>query len=290
METLVALVPANLDPNVLQRKQERLFALLREMGRVVVAYSGGTDSAFLAWAAARVLGDNAIAVTADSPSLPESHKRDAIEFARRYGFRHELIQTREFENPNYVRNDERRCFYCKDELFTRLKEFAAQRGIQHIVYGVNKDDLGDYRPGQLAAQQHGVRAPLVEADLSKREIRELARLAGLSFWNRPASACLSSRIAYGISVTPERVKLIERGEEAVRALGFRQFRARYHGDLVRLEFAPEELPKALNPEVAAQLVEIFKPLGFHYVTLDLEGYRQGSLNESLRARSQASSL
>jgi len=288
MSSLVALQPApGIDPQALDAKQERLFSILRALGKVIVAYSGGTDSAFLAWAAAQVLGDDAIAVTAVSPSLPESHRRDAAEFARRCGFRHEFIETHEFENPNYVRNDERRCFYCKDELFRRLKELAEKRGIPHVIYGVNIDDLGDYRPGQEAARQHGVRAPLVEAELSKAEIRELARRAGLPFWDRPASACLSSRIPYGIEVTPERVKLVERGEEAVRTLGFKQFRVRYHGELVRLEFAPEELDKALNREMARRLVEIFKPLGFHWVTLDLEGYRQGSLNEALGRRARA---
>ncbi len=284
MTTLVALgttKPA-IDPERLEQKRQKLFALLGELDRVLVAYSGGTDSAFLAWAASQVLGDRALAVTADSPSIPESHKRDAAEYARICGFRHEFIPTYEFDNPDYVRNDPDRCYHCKDELFTRLEEVARQRGYQHIIYGVNCDDLGDYRPGQQAAKRHQVKAPLVEAGLSKAEIRELARQAGLPFWDRPAAACLSSRIPYGTAVTPERVKTVERGEEAVRALGFRQFRVRYHGELVRLEFAREELARALDLEMAARLVEIFKPLGFHYVTLDLEGYRQGSLNEVLR--------
>lgn len=284
MTTLVALgttKPA-IDPERLEQKRQKLFALLGELDRVLVAYSGGTDSAFLAWAASQVLGDRALAVTADSPSIPESHKRDAAEYARICGFRHEFIPTYEFDNPDYVRNDPDRCYHCKDELFTRLEEVARERGYQHIIYGVNCDDLGDYRPGQQAAKRHQVKAPLVEAGLSKAEIRELARQAGLPFWDRPAAACLSSRIPYGTPVTPERVKTVERGEEAVRALGFRQFRVRYHGELVRLEFAREELARALDLEMAARLVEIFKPLGFHYVTLDLEGYRQGSLNEVLR--------
>jgi uncharacterized protein len=284
MTTLVALgttKPA-IDPERLEQKRQKLFTLLGELDRVLVAYSGGTDSAFLAWAAPQVLGDRALAVTADSPSIPESHKRDAAEYARFCGFRHEFIPTYEFDNPDYVRNDPDRCYHCKDELFTRLEEVARERGYRHIIYGVNCDDLGDYRPGQQAAKRHQVKAPLVEAGLSKAEIRELARQAGLPFWDRPAAACLSSRIPYGTAVTPERVKTVERGEEAVRALGFRQFRVRYHGELVRLEFAREELARALDLEIAARLVEIFKPLGFHYVTLDLEGYRQGSLNEVLR--------
>jgi uncharacterized protein len=216
--------------------------------------------------------------------MPESHKRDAEEFARRYGLRHEYVATREFENPAYAANNLDRCFHCKDELFTRLEEVGRERGFEHIVYGVNTDDLGDYRPGQNAASKHQVRAPLVEAGLSKAEIRELSRMAGLPTWDRPAAACLSSRIPYGTPVTIENVKTVEKGEEAVKALGFRQFRVRYHGDLVRLEIAPEELPKALNVEMARRFTEIFKALGFLYVTLDLEGYRQGSFNERLKKK------
>ncbi|MCW5978294.1 MAG: ATP-dependent sacrificial sulfur transferase LarE [Bryobacteraceae bacterium] len=284
MATLVALGTAGpkLDPVRMREKQEKLFAILADLGQVIVAYSGGTDSAYLAWAAARVLGDNAVAITADSPSIPESHKRDAAEYARMLGFRHEFIPTYEFENPDYVRNAPDRCFHCKDELFARLEEVSRERGVPVIVYGVNRDDLGDYRPGQQAAKLHEVKAPLVEAGLSKAEIRELSRQAGLPFWDRPAAACLSSRIPYGSEVTPEKVKTVEKGEEAVRSLGFRQFRVRYHGELVRLEFAPEEMERALSVDMAARLTAIFKPLGFHYVTIDLEGYRQGSLNEVLR--------
>jgi pyridinium-3,5-biscarboxylic acid mononucleotide sulfurtransferase len=248
---------------------------------VIVAYSGGTDSAYLAWAAHHVLGDNAVAVTADSASIPTSHKRDAEAFARECGFRHEYIETHEFENPDYVKNDKNRCFHCKDELFTRLESFAAQRGNAPIIYGVNKDDLGDYRPGQRAAKLHGVQAPLVEAGLTKAEIRELSQRAGLSTWDRPAAACLSSRVPYGTPVTPQTIRTIEEGEEAIRALGFRQFRVRFHGELARIEIAKEELPRALTPETAQAFSAIFKQLGFLYVTLDLEGYRQGSLNAAL---------
>jgi uncharacterized protein len=284
MSTLVALngAASNLDSAVLRQKEQKLFYLLEEMKRVIVAYSGGADSAYLAWAANKVLGDNAVAITADSASIPESHKRDAEAFARHCGFRHEYVDTHEFENPDYVRNAPDRCFHCKDELFNRLAEVACARGIENIVYGVNVDDLGDYRPGQKAAKLHDAKAPLVDAGLTKAEIRELSRMAELPTWDRPASACLSSRIPYGTPVTVENVKTVERGEEEIKALGFRQFRVRFHGELVRLEIAKDELPKALTVEMAAKFTAIFKPLGFHYVTIDLEGYRQGSLNAVLK--------
>ena len=281
MASLVSLGTAKLEPALLAEKQEKLFSILADMRRVIVAYSGGTDSAYLAWAAHRVLRDDAIAITGDSASIPESHKRDAEAFARDCGFRHEYIETHEFDNPDYVKNDPNRCYHCKDELFTELDALGRERGIQHIVYGVNVDDLGDYRPGQRAAKLHEVEAPLVDAGLSKAEIRELSRLANLSTWDRPASACLSSRIPYGTPVTVDNVKTVELGEEAIRALGFRQFRVRFHGELVRIEVAKDELARALTPEMAQGFVAIFKPLGFHYVTIDLEGYRQGSLNSVL---------
>jgi uncharacterized protein len=265
----------------MEAKERALFAALQDLGSAIVAYSGGADSAYLAWAARRTLGDSAIAITADSASLPESHKHDAEAFARDWGIRHEYIATREFDNPDYVKNDRDRCFHCKDELFTRLDELARERGIAHVVYGVNVDDLGDYRPGQRAAKLHQAKAPLVDAGLTKAEIRELSRRAGLKTWDRPASACLSSRIPYGTPVTIRNVKTVELGEEAVRALGFRQFRVRFHGEVVRIEIAPEELERALTPGMARAFTAIFKPLGFHYVTLDLEGYRQGSLNEGI---------
>lgn len=272
------------NPNGLREKEERLFAQLRGLGRTIVAFSGGTDSAYLAWAANRILGAGAIAITADSASLPESHKRDAEAFVQHFGIAHEYIETREFDNPDYVRNDPNRCFHCKDELFTRLAEVGRARGIEHIIYGVNQDDLGDYRPGQNAARQHEVAAPLADAGLSKAEIRELSRLAGLPTWDRPASACLSSRIPYGTPVTIQNVKTVEAGEEEIKALGFRQFRVRFHGEVVRIEIAPDELEKALTVDMARRFTAIFKGLGFRYVTLDLEGYRQGSLNEVLNLK------
>lgn len=283
MATLVAfgMDPVPLDEAVLAAKQAALFENLKGLDTVIVAYSGGTDSAFLAWAAAQVLGDKAVAVTANSPSMPESHKRDAAEYARQCGFRHESVLTNEFDNPDYVKNGADRCFHCKDELFTRLEEVAHERGVRHILYGVNQDDLGDYRPGQQAAKIHEVKAPLAEAGLRKVEIRELARRAGLPFWNRPAAACLSSRVPYGTPVTVKTIQTIEAGEEAMRELGFQQFRVRFHEKLVRLEIDRAELPRALDMEMAGKLAAIFRPLGFHYVTLDLEGYRQGSLNAAL---------
>ncbi len=281
MSTTVPLITAG----SLQAKERKLFDALSAMDRVIVAFSGGTDSAYLAWAAHRTLGADALAVTADSASLPESHKRDLEAFVARYGIAHEYIATREFDNPDYVRNAPDRCFHCKDELFTRLAEVGLGRGYRHIVYGVNQDDLGDYRPGQSAARQHEVAAPLADAGLTKAEIRELSRQAGLPTWDRPASACLSSRIPYGTPVTIENVKTVEAGEEEIKALGFRQFRVRFHGEVVRIEIAREELDRALSLEMARRFTGIFKHLGFRYVTLDLEGYRQGSLNEVLNLKS-----
>ncbi len=291
MASLVAIqgTTPKLDPILLASKEERLIGLLRDMKRVLIAYSGGTDSAYLAWAAKQALGNEAIAITADSPSIPESHKRDAVDFAKGHGILHEMIPTNEFENPAYVANNPDRCFHCKDELFRVMDQIASDRGFEHIVYGVNVDDLGDYRPGQSAAKIHQVKAPLVDAGLSKAEIRDLSLRAGLETWDRPAAACLSSRIPYGTEVTPERIRVVEEGEEALKAMGFRQFRVRYHDNLVRIEISPEELAKALNLGFAAQVTSIFKGLGFHYVTLDLEGYRQGSLNSVLMDKAKVGS-
>jgi len=250
---------------------------------LIVAYSGGVDSAFLAWTAHEVLGSDMRAVIADSPSLARTHLEDALAFAREQQIPVQVVETRELENPAYARNDAMRCFHCKDELFTVLEQFRMTRGFTAVAYGVNADDEGDFRPGQQAARNHHVLAPLLEARLTKMEIRELARQAGLRLWEKPASACLSSRIEYGREVTPEALGIIERGEDALRELGFRQFRVRHHGEIVRIEIAREELPRALSVEMARKFTAVFKGLGFKFVTLDLEGFRSGSMNQLLTA-------
>jgi len=263
------------------QKDVQLRRLLADGGRLLVAYSGGIDSAFLAWTAHQVLGDRMLAVIADSPSLARTHLEDALAFARENAIPVEILRTQELENPDYIRNDSMRCFHCKDELFTVLEQYRMAHGFDRVAYGVNVDDQGDFRPGQQAALQHQVSAPLLEAGLTKAEIRELARQAGLRVWDKPASACLSSRIEYGRPVTPEALSVVERGEDALRALGFRQFRVRHHGEIVRIEIAREELPRALTAEMARELTRIFKALGFQFVTLDLEGFRSGSMNSLL---------
>ena len=262
-------------------KDSRLRANLSQLGRVLVAYSGGVDSAYLAWSAHRVLGDDMLAVIADSPSLARTQLADALAFAHEQRIPVEVITTSELDRPEYARNDGQRCFHCKDELFAVMEQLRSARAFDTIAYGVNLDDQGDFRPGQQAARQHHVAAPLLAAGLSKLEIRELACQAGLRIWDKPASACLSSRIEYGRPVTREALEVIERGEDAIRALGFRQFRVRHHGEIVRIEVAREEMDRALNPAMAAQFTAIFKSLGFQFVTLDLEGFRSGSMNSLL---------
>jgi pyridinium-3,5-biscarboxylic acid mononucleotide sulfurtransferase len=263
---------------------------IRALGLTLVAYSGGVDSAFLAWSAHRILGSDVLAVIADSPSLARAQLADAIAFAHEQGIPLEIIATREIERPEYARNDGARCYFCKDELFTVMEEFRKNHGFDRIAYGVNADDQADFRPGQTAAAQHHVAAPLLDADLRKADIRNLARDAGLRVWDKPAAACLSSRIEYGLPVTREALSVVEQGEDALRGLGFRQFRVRHHGEIVRIEISREEMARALSCEMAAEFARIFKTLGFKFVTLDLEGFRSGSMNALLSADSLARKL
>lgn len=267
----------------LEIKREKLHEHLSALGRVLVAYSGGVDSAYLAWAARQALGEKMLAIIADSPSLARTQLADAVAFAQEQSIPLEVVATAELDRPEYARNDSQRCFFCKDELFTFMEELRAERGFDAIAYGVNRDDQGDFRPGQKAATAHRVAAPLLDAALSKEEIRTLAREAGLRIWDKPASACLSSRIEYGRPVTREALSAVEKGEDALRALGFRQCRVRHHGDIVRIEVEREDLERALDPAMAAQFTSIFKALGFKFVTLDLEGFRSGSMNALLPA-------
>jgi pyridinium-3,5-biscarboxylic acid mononucleotide sulfurtransferase len=268
------------NPSV-DEKNVRLRRQLTSCGRLLIAYSGGVDSAFLAWAAHQVLGDQMRAVIADSASLARTHLEDALNFARENAIPVDVLETHELQNPDYIRNDAMRCFHCKDELFTVLEAYRQSHGFDAIAYGVNVDDQGDFRPGQQAAYQHHVLAPLLDAGLAKSDIRVLAQQANLRVWDKPASACLSSRMEYGRPVTPEALLVIERGEDVLRSLGFRQFRVRHHGDIVRIEIAREELSRALNPEMANEFTATFKKLGFKFVTLDLDGFRSGSMNQLL---------
>src|SRR5215207_2866249 len=262
-------------------KEERLRDIFRELDSVIVAYSGGVDSSYVAYVANAELGPRAVCITGESASLPEYQRAEIDKVVEKFGFQHEVIHTEELENPGYRANNPDRCFFCKDELYTKLESVARSRGIKNIVDGSTVDDLGDYRPGRQAASQHAVRSPLIEAGLSKSEVRELSQRATLPTWDKPASPCLSSRIAYGTTVTIERLSKIDRGEEILRQFGFREFRVRHHDQLVRLEIAPAELDRALNKEVIEQLAKRFRELGFKYVTLDLEGFRSGSMNEVL---------
>ena len=262
-------------------KERALRETLSSLGSVIVAYSGGVDSAYLACVAHDTLGDRALAITADSPSYPERHRQMATQIAAQFGLRHEIIRTSELERPEYRANPENRCYYCKHELYTHLSRIANDRRAV-VVDGNNADDRGDYRPGRQAAREFGVRSPLDEVDLTKSEIRELSRRAGLPTWDEPASACLSSRIPYHHEVTDEKLRTIEQAEQVLRSLGFRVCRVRHHDDLARIEIGRDELPRALEPDTGAAIVRELKVLGYRYVTVDLQGYRMGSLNDGLR--------
>jgi pyridinium-3,5-biscarboxylic acid mononucleotide sulfurtransferase len=269
----------------LAAKSALLNKTLRDLGSVLVAYSGGTDSAYLAYAAHHALGDKMLAIIADSPSLPRAELTAALSFATEHNIPLRVLQTNEFESPDYQRNDARRCFYCKDELFTQMEQARAASNFAHIAYGRNLDDDGDFRPGQQAATQHHAVAPLVTAQLTKQEIRQLAREANLSLSDKPASACLASRIEYGRPVTRENLSQVEQAEAALHALGFPQVRVRHHGDLARIEIARDDLSRALSVPVLEKITAAIKPLGFLYVTIDTEGYRSGSMNDTLIATS-----
>jgi uncharacterized protein len=267
----------------LTSKSDTLRATLQSLGSVLVAYSGGTDSAYLAYAAYQALGAKMLAVIADSPSLPRAELAAALAFAAEHNIPIQILQTNELESPAYQRNDAQRCFHCKDELFTQMEQARAARGFEHIAYGMNLDDRGEFRPGQQAAMQHHAVAPLVTAELTKQEIRTLAQQAGLTLWDKPASACLASRIEYGRTVTRENLSQVEQAEAVLHTLGFRQVRVRHHGELARIEISRTELPLALSVEVLDRITAALKPLGFLYITLDMAGYRSGSMNDVLPA-------
>jgi uncharacterized protein len=265
-----------------QAKYERLVAIVKELGSVLVAFSGGVDSTFLARAARDALGDRALLVTADSETYPSAELEEARRLAGLLGMRHLVVETRELDNPDYAKNPPNRCFFCKEELFTKVRPVALREGAAHIIYGANMDDLGDHRPGMQAARQMGVRAPLIEAGLTKREIRDLSKDLGLPTWDKPSFACLSSRFQYGESITAEKLQQIDAAEALIRGLGFRQFRVRHHDSLARLELPLSEISRLWENGLHEVIAKGLRELGYVYVTVDLQGFRSGSGNEALR--------